>query len=210
MRIITCFILSGLAAVVAPHGAIADDAARERTLRADVGVHVGVVLPQLGSKLGTAPAFELDGGYVVTGRLAATLAISYSQPPVDHTIMDPRVVDGSYSSQSTQRELAILVGARYRFLPPSSPFNAYAGAGLKTYFLKTLVEGDAGGQRFGQNTEQSTRFGGAIFGGGELRAGPGAACLELELGGSSLPHTTTGDVQTTAASITVGYRFLIH
>jgi hypothetical protein len=206
MRIFAFLVLG---AAVAPRLAAAEPGAAPPTLRADVGVHAGVVLPQLGSKLGTAVGFKLDGGYVVWRRLAITLAVSYSQPPVDHTVMDPRVPGGSFTSSSTQREFGVLVGGRWRFLPPSSSFNAYAGLGAKVYFLKTLVDGEAAGQAFLENTEQSTRVGGAVFGGSELRAGPGAACLELEIGGSALPHTTTGDVQTTAVSVTLGYRFLI-
>lgn len=203
---ITTLSLIGIA-VVAPRVAAADEPAR--TLRADVGLRAGVVLPQLGSKLGTAPGFVLDGGVVVWRTLAVTAALGYSQPPVEHEVMDPRVSGGSYTSSSTQRELTLLFGGRYRFKPPGSSWNAYAGAGMKLYFLKTIANGSAGGQGFLENTEQSTRFGGAAFGGGELRVGPGAACLELELGGSSLPHAITGDVQTTAASLTVGFRMLI-
>ena len=42
----------------------------------------------------------------------------------------------------------------------------------------------------------------------EYGVGPGAATAVLDLGDSSLPHLVTGDVRTTALSLTLGYRML--
>ncbi|MCC7542828.1 MAG: hypothetical protein IT379_41820, partial [Deltaproteobacteria bacterium] len=71
------------------------------------------------------------------------------------------------------------------------------------------VEGTGGGQPFGQNTEQSTQAGAVFQLGGELRAGPGAALLEVSFGISDLPHTITGQTSTGALAVELGYRLFL-
>jgi hypothetical protein len=111
-----------------------------------------------------------------------------------------------YSTETTQRELMLTIGATWRFLAPASRLNAYGGLGPRVWLLETVTNGRAGGMDFGENQERSTRFGAAAWGGAEFLVGPGAVAAELDIGGSDLPHLVTGDVATTAIALQVGYR----
>jgi hypothetical protein len=111
-----------------------------------------------------------------------------------------------YSTDTTQRELTMTLGASWRFLNAASRWNAYAGLGGRIWLLETVTKGSSGGVRFGENQETSTRIGAAAWAGAEFLIGPGAAVAELDFGGSDLPHAITGDVSTTALALQVGYR----
>jgi len=174
--------------------------------RGHIGLYSGVVLPQLGSELGTTIGVQLEGGYRVWKNLAPFLAVSYSQPTVDTTKTDPRITAGTYMTSTTQRELTVTLGAMWWFREPGEKWNIFLGLGARVWFLKTITNGSAGGMPFGENTEQSARFGGMGQVGAELTLGPGALGLTVEVGGSELPHVITGDVQTTALQIALGYR----
>lgn len=187
----------------------ADATVEEEQLgKLNLGLQTGVVLPQLQSELGTTVGVQAHVGYRVWRSLVPLLGASYAQPEVSNEMSDPRL-PGDYSTSTTQRELALTLGAFWRFLPAHAKVNGYAGAGARVWLLETITNGESGGAEFLENRETSTRVGGAVFGGGELRLGPGAALLELDLGGSDLPHLITGDVATTSISLTVGYRVLL-
>jgi hypothetical protein len=171
-------------------------------------VKFGVVLPQIATELGTNVGGELEVSYRVMKGLSPFFAIGYTQPTVSRSeLADPRL-DAPYEGTQTQRELTTSLGVLYRFLPPAAKLNGYAGLGARLYFLETKTEGSDGTDGFGDNTEQSTRFGGVLMGGGELRLGPGALALEAQFGDSSLPHLITGDVTTGALAFQVGYRMM--
>ncbi len=197
---IACIVLSraGMAA--------AEEQAPETPRRADLALQTGIVLPQVASHLGSAVGIRLDVGVRLGGRLSVFGAVGYSQPGVSHSQSDPRLAAGDYTTSTTQRELTLATGLVWRFLPMTGTFNVYAGLGAKVYLLETITSGSSSGQSFGENRETSTRSGATGLGGLEYRLGFGAACAELELGGSDLPHLITGDVATTAVAFTVGYR----
>lgn len=172
-----------------------------------IGAHVGVVLPQLQSELGSALGLELEAGYRVWKNLSPFVGVSYTQPSVHHSALDPRLpVD--YMTDTTQREIIVTAGVMWRFLPAGSTFNAYGGLGARIWLLETITNGEAGGAEFLENRETSTRVGFGASAGAEYALGPGAATAELDLGSSDLPHLITGDVATTALSATVGYRMM--
>lgn len=174
-----------------------------------LGVHAGVVLPQLSSELDTTLGMELEAGYRVWRNLSPFFGAGYRQPVVDNGQDDARLVAGEYTATTTQRELTLTAGALWWFLRPGSSFNAYAGLGGRVYLLESITNGAAGGMPFLENRETSTRVGGVVLGGAELHVGPGAAVAGLEVGGSDLPHLVTGDVATTALQITLGYRMFL-
>jgi hypothetical protein len=172
---------------------------------AHLGLHAGLVLPQLGSELGTAGGGSLEVGYRIWKGLTPFLAFGYSQPQVDGAADDPRLTATSYTTNVTQRELEITIGALWR--QPFGRAAVVAGAGARAYLLESVATGVAVGETFLENRETSTRVGGVGLLGGELRLGPGAAALTVEVGGSSLLHMITGDVATTALAVNLGYRF---
>ena len=174
--------------------------------RLQLGVGAGVELPQITTELGSALCASIEVGYRVWRNLSPFVAVGYSQPPADHTGSDPRLSAVGYRSWTTQRELTITLGAMWRLRPPGSRVNAFGALGARLYFLETMTGGSAGGRSFLDNRETSTRLGAAGAVGAELRLGPGAAVGAVEVGGSDLPHLITGNVQTTAVSVEIGYR----
>ncbi len=174
-----------------------------------VGLHTGVVLPQLGSELGTAPGVELEGGYRALPRLTLSLSVSYAQPTVAHAGDDPRLAAGSFDSETVQRELTVGAVAAWWFLPPSARLSGFAGVGYRQFFLASVTDGSSGGMPFLEHRETSSQAGAAIVAGGQYRVGPGGVVAAIEVGGSLLPHLVTGDVTTTALRLTLGYRLYL-
>jgi hypothetical protein len=174
--------------------------------RFQVGLQTGVFLPQVASELGTSFAAKLDAGGRVWKNLSVVGAVAYAQPKVSSTMDDPRFPSGTYSTSTTQRELALSLVAVWRLFPPGARFNGYGGAGWKMWMLKTLTNGDSADESFLENTETSTKQGGTALLGGEFALGPGSLSGELEFGGSDLGHFITGDVTTMGINIAVGYR----
>lgn len=174
---------------------------------AHVGVHTGLVFPQLASELGAALGIEVDGGVRVWRRLSAWGALGYSQPSVEHSGRDPRLPgDGAFATSTRQRELTLTLGALFRLRPAGARLSGYVAAGLRAWLLETITNGGANGQPFQENRETSTRWGGVVASGVEMGFGRGAAVGEVSLAGSDLPHLITGDVDTTAIGVTVGFR----
>lgn len=182
--------------------------ARDEAPRVNLSLGAGVVFPQLQSELGTTVGVQVGVGYRVVAGLVPFVSAGYAQPSVETEQADPRL-PGDYMTDTVQKELTLSAGAFWRFLPADAAFNAYAGLAARIWLLETRTNGMSGGSEFLENEETSTRLGGAILGGGELRLGPGAAMVELDIGGSDLPHLVTGDVATTAVSVLVGYRLLL-
>jgi hypothetical protein len=191
-----------------PAFAESDLEARAEAPRLNLSLGTGVVFPQLQSELGTTLGVQLGVGYRVFGGLVPFVSAGYAQPSVETEQTDPRL-PGDYMTDTVQKELTLSAGAFWRFLPADASFNGYAGLAARIWLLETRTNGMSGGNEFLQNEETSTRLGGAVFGGGELRLGPGAAMVELDIGGSDLPHLVTGDVATTAVTLLVGYRLLL-
>jgi len=175
-----------------------------------VGLKLGVVLPQVATELGPAPTGSIELSYAMPfaqRRVGIYLEAAYAQPSVERSgIPDPRVPGDAYDGTQTQRELIVGLGFVGRVAPPRSVWNGYGMLGGRAYFLETLTVGSAGGAEFGENREQSARFGGMVTLGGERLLGPGVLALEAGFGTSDLPHLITGDVSTGAIAIQIGYR----
>jgi opacity protein-like surface antigen len=176
--------------------------------RLNAAIGIGVVFPQIQSELGTSAGVQLTVGYRVWKRLVPFAGVGFTRPRVETAQPDPRL-PADYSTKTAQRELTASFGVLWRFRPATARLNAYAGAAARIWMLETRTNGESDSNTFRQNDETSTRFGGALLGGAEYRLGPGAVMLELDVGGSDLPHHVTGDVATTAVSILAGYRFLL-
>jgi hypothetical protein len=212
MRRYHCTLVSFLLGLVAlpaaaqPVPAAPTVAAPAEAPRLQLGVLAGVNFSQVSSELGTSFGVELEGGYRVWRHLCVFLGLGYSQPSVDSSRSDPQLGATAYSTTTTQRELRLSVGAMWRLRDPGAALNGFAGIGARAYFLETVTNGSAGGQSFLENQETSTRFGGLLVLGVELRLGPGVLVGALDVSGSPLPHLVTGHVQTTALGLNVGYR----
>lgn len=171
------------------------------------GLKLGGALHSVFSELDPAAQVELEGGVTLLGgRLDVALTGAWDRSGASGGGDDGRFDSGSVSWELDQDFLMIGLVARYRFLPPAKPFNAYAGAGPRVLLLRTLVNGTAGGEDLGENRQTETRFGAVLVGGGEYTLGPGAVLLEVALGVGSLSGLITGESSASALSVLVGYR----
>jgi hypothetical protein len=89
------------------------------------------------------------------------------------------------------------------------PLTLFVGIGPRIYLLKSTVRGSVGSATIGDTTEKSTSIGFGIPLGAEFRLGPGSifGSVLMEYGG--LDHTATGDTNTGAISLTLGYRLFL-
>ncbi len=155
-------------------------------------------------------AVGLEVGWVtpVAGhRLAVVLDADGTQPTKTGSEPDPRVAGGSYTWKLTEQELAIMPALIYRLTGVLPAVVPYGGIGPRVLFARSTVR-DNGAPTIMETREQSTRIGVGIPLGAELRLGPGCAIGELLLQYGTLNHTATGDANTGAVSLAVGYRIL--
>lgn len=174
----------------------------------------GLVSAKLGGIVpfdGLSPfvAVGLEAGYILpvaARRLAIVLDVDYTQPSKTGSETDPRVMGGSYTWKLTEQELAIMPALIYR-LTAMVPLVPYGGIGPRLLLARSTVR-DNGAPAIMETREQSTRIGIGIPLGVELPLGPGRAIAELLLQYGTLNHVATGDANTDAVSLGVGYRML--
>ena len=155
----------------------------------------------------------IEAGYVfpwLNQGLAAAVQMDYTAPKSDGTQTDPRLLsnNGSYNWKLTEQQLSIMPVVMYR-LTSLGRLVPYVGIGPRIYMLKSNVKGTVGDQVISETTEKSTKVGFGIPLGVEYGLGPGAVLAELLFQYGGLDHTATGDTNTGAASLALGYRFLL-
>jgi hypothetical protein len=158
---------------------------------ARVGVELGYVFPWLNRSF----AFLVDADYAAP-KSSGTQA------------GDPRVQGGTYDWHLTEQILAIQPTIMYRFTKLKSVVP-FIGVGPRIYMLRSTVRGAVGSVEIPETTEQSTKVGLGVPFGAEIKLGPGALIGELLFEYGSLDHTATGDSNTGALSLAVGYRLLL-
>ena len=203
MRSLSPFVML-LSICFVERSAVADDDAAVRGL---ASLKVGGIVPFDG--LSPFVAFGVEVGYVTPvadRRLAIVLDVDYTQPTKTGSESDPRVMGGTYTWRLTEQELAIMPAVVYR-LTSMSPIVPYAGIGPRVLLTRSTVR-DNGAPAIMETHEQSTRVGVGIPLGAELRLGPGRAIGELLVQYGTLNHVATGDANTGAVSVSVGYRML--
>jgi hypothetical protein len=152
-----------------------------------------------------APYFALEVGYVsplLDRRLALVVEGSFHQPQVSGTLSDPRLTRGDMEYRLTEREIAILLSAVYRFEGALGSITPYAGAGPGLYLHQATA------QALGATTvEKAGTVGFQLLGGAELRLWSGGLFLETHYHFAQVDFVTTGNVNMggfLAASL--GYR----
>lgn len=145
----------------------------------------------------------VEVGYALPANLAVVLDADYTQPTKTGIEMDPRVTGGSYTWKLTEQELAVMPAIEYRMHVGS--ITPYAGIGPRVLFARSMVR-DNGTPAIEQTKEQSTRVGVGVPVGAELALGPGGVLAELLFQYGTLNHVATGDANTGALSLSVGYR----
>lgn len=183
-----------------------------------LGGKVGGGLGAPFSDFGATPVLELELGYMlpVGGALDRHIQLfvtgQYVQPTVDGTASDPdpRLPgDGIVRYEVTQQELALSLGALYRFDLGTQLLMPYGGLGGRMYLLNTKVKGSAGGVAYGENEETQTDFGLVLLGGVDIFLGPGALLAELSFGWAALDGFVMRDTNLGALNLAVGYRLML-
>jgi hypothetical protein len=157
--------------------------------------------------LGGAPFFAVEAGYVTPllgRRLAIVAEVGFHQPKTSGTLDDPNFTleDQEHAYQLTEREIAILLSAVYRFEGALGSITPYAGIGPGLYLHQ------ATSQAFGATTvEKEGTLGFQLLGGAELRLGPGGLFLEAHYHFTNVGFVTTGSVNIGGfLAAGVGYR----
>ena len=174
-------------------------AARQGVL---VAAKVGGFVPLDG--LSPFVSFGVEVGYALPAHLAVVVDVDYTQPTKTGVEMDPRVAGGMYTWKLTEQELGVMPAIEYRI--PLGSVTPYAGIGPRVLFARSTVR-DNGTPAIAPTKEQSTRVGVGVPVGAELALGPGAALAELLFQYGTLNHVATGDANTGALSLSLGYRF---
>jgi hypothetical protein len=178
--------------------------------------HIGLTIPQLFGELGSWPIFGLEVGLLVpfdVGSIARPLEISlgahYTSPGASGTgtIETLGESGASYTWELSQQMLMLELVFKWRLRSAANDsWNAYALIGPRAYLMESVLTAKSGGQDFGEHRETKTQYG--IMGGlgGEYLLGPGALFGELRVSGSDMNQTITGDANTGAMALSLGYR----
>ncbi|WP_224248783.1 hypothetical protein [Hyalangium gracile] len=155
--------------------------------------------------LSGAPFFAVEVGYLtplLDRRLAIVLEGNIHQSDVSGTLSDPLLTRGDENYRLTEREMALLLSAVYRFEGALGSLTPYAGLGPGLYLHQATAQG------FGGTTvEKEGTLGFQLLGGAELRLGPGGLFLEAHYHFTQVDFLSTGNVNVggfLAASL--GYR----
>ena len=199
-------IASGLIGLLAlpPAPALADTDHAPSVL---AGARLGGIAPFDGLSPFVSGGIEV--GYITPAlqhRLAIVLDVDYTQPTTTGSESDPRVMGGTYTWKLTEQELGVMPAVVYRLTGLGS-IVPYAGLGPRLLLARSTVR-DNGMPAIGDTHEQSTRLGLGIPVGAELAAGPGRVTGELLVQYGTLNHVATGDANTAAMSLAVGYRLI--
>lgn len=197
----------------------AEDEHRARDANIVLAPHVGVTFPQLTSELQTWPIFGLELGYIfdfdvgnMERPLQAGIDVMYTQPTSSGTGDSGNLggtgEDGAEYAYDLKQQMLIVEGyGLWRFMPAGDTISAYGLLGPRIYLMRSIMEATGNdGQDFGTNYETKTQVG-LVFGGGiDAAMGPGTLFAGLEFGWSNLKERITGDSNTGAIVLDVGYR----
>ncbi len=154
----------------------------------------------------------LELGYVfpwMERSFALLLDADYAAPKSSGTQAgDARVAGGTYDWHLTEQMLTLMPVAMYRYTKLGRVVP-YVGIGPRIYLLRSTVRGAVGSVEIPETTEQSTKVGFGLPFGAELKLGPGGVIGEFLFEYGSLDHMATGNSNTGALSLAIGYRFLL-
>ncbi|MGM0578863.1 MAG: hypothetical protein ACQEXJ_24280 [Myxococcota bacterium] len=178
------------------------------------GVKLGGGFGQVTSEFDSTFVGELELGYnlpFLERSLGVFTSVAYAGPTTEGTAdSDPRL-PGEMSYEVHQRQLIWSLGLLYRVPLDIPMFRPYVAAGWRAYFMESVVEGEAGGEPFGENRETSTSWGGAYGAlGGELHFGDfGALGLEVQFGWASIDNYVLRDTNAGSLNVALTYRFFL-
>ena len=213
MRRITATLIA-FAFLLTATPALADDAGAGAHPNIAIAPQLGVSAPQPFGDLNSWPVFGLDVGYILPfdagmeRPLQIGIGASYTQPSATGEGDHPMLGDEGreYQWDLTQRMLTLQLTTMWRFMPPGQGFSAHGIIAPRMYLMESVMEASSDGSDFGENREGNTEYGVAIGGGVEYMLGPGALMATLLVGGSPLDQRITGEANTGAINVDIGYR----
>lgn len=210
---LTCASL-GLAALFGGGGAALADvsASQEQEPSIAVGARVGGIAPQPFSELGSFVITGVEAAYalpVADRRIWIGAGFYYSRPPASGGGEDMRLSGGAYEWELDQQMLIYELSGSYRFGGSADRLVPYGRFGGRIYSLSTRLDGSSEtSAAFGNHDEGSTEVGLIAAGGADYLLGPGRLSGELGMGFSDLNQKLTGNSNTGALEVSLGYRFL--
>ena len=231
-RLLPALLILGLATPALADDSPDDAGATTATARADsdgerghpasrnavvVAPYVGVSAPQLFSDLGSWAVFGLELGVILpfdvgpfTRPLQLALDTAYTNPGASGSGENEHLGDdgAEWNWELRQRMLTFQFSVLWRFMAPGDAVSVYALVGPRLYLMESVLEASGNnGEDFGQNRETSSEFGVGFGGGVDIAAGPGTIFGTLLMSTSNLDQRITGDTNTGALSLNLGYRF---
>ncbi len=185
------------------------DEPKEAKTSALFGARIGGLAPFSG--LSPFVTVGLEAGVILPfakRAFALALDVDYTAPKNSGSETDARVPGGAYDWKLTEQQLVFMPAAFYR-VNGLGKVTPYVGIGPRFYLLQSTVRGSSGGATINETTERSTKVGVGLPLGAEFALGPGALTAELLLQYGPLDHRATGDSNTGAANLFLGYRFIV-
>lgn len=204
-----------VAVVLASVGARAEEAVVQQAPAHDRGqvliaAKVGGLFAEPFSKLGASYLVDVEVGYALPvwhHRLAIAIDGAYTAPEASGSGADPQVQSGMYTWHLQQRQGILGLTVYYRH--PIGRVTPYVGVGPRLFLLQSEIDGASGGAAIHQSSEVSTKVGVGVPLGVGVRLGPGDLFLEAGLVWGGIDHQITGDSNTGAITLSLGYRFVL-
>jgi opacity protein-like surface antigen len=196
-------------------GARADETVTQAAPGRDRGqvllaVKAGGLFAEPFSKLGASYVVDLEIGYalpVLKHRLAIALDGAYTAPEASGSGTNPQTTAGSYHWHLQQREA--IVGLTLYYRHPVGRVTPYLGVGPRLFLLQSEIDGSSGATTIHTSSEVSTKVGVGVPLGLGVRLGPGDLFVEGGFAWAPIDHRITGDSNTGALTVSLGYRFVL-
>ncbi len=185
-------------------------AAEDRTGAAPfVGAHAGPAFPLADLGPAVLPRLELGVELPAIGRrLRLFVAGQYLRPVGEGSGQEPRLAAGGYTYTLRQHELAFALGPTLRIPDLSERVVPEASVGPQVYLHQSRVDGEAGGEAFGESVEEYTRVGAYAALGAAVVLGPAELVAQVAFTSSGLGGVVTGDATAAAIAPLLGLRFV--
>jgi opacity protein-like surface antigen len=205
-----------VAMIVSSLGARADETITQAAPARDRGqvliaAKVGGLFSEPFSKLGASYLVDVELGYalpVLKHRLAIAIDGAYTAPESSGGGTNPQVASGGAYSYNLQQREGIL-GLTLYYRHQLGRVTPYIGVGPRLVLLQSEIDGAAGATPIHTSTEVSTKVGVGVPLGLGIRLGPGDLFVEASLLYAGIDHNITGNSNTGALTISLGYRFVL-
>lgn len=175
-----------------------------------IGLHVGPTIAFNPLNVTALPRLTVGAELPpLQRRLRVWSGAAWAPPQKADSAADARVPGGSFDYALKQQELILGGGVAVAITDPEGPVVFEVELGPQAFLLQSKIDGEAGGQSFGEHREVYTRLGflGAL--GIRVPVGPGEFAAQAMMTGSKLNGRVSGPTSSMAITPSVGYRFVL-